>query len=125
MKQNIFKTAALAGALIAGTSSLAVAAPTMRVNVPFSFVVNGQEMASGEYSVSESDSGLVTLLGDKTSVMFLTIPAHPTAGDASALNFVSKKHHAYLTGIHVAGFADREVMLHSVREHAKLTATTE
>jgi hypothetical protein len=55
-----FSTLVLASAALAavGLATIpAVAATSTTLNVPFSFIVNGQSLPAGEYSVERDDSG--------------------------------------------------------------------
>ncbi len=111
MKLNTFKTVLIAGALSMGASvSPALAGERIHVSVPFSFTVGTTKMAAGDYNVTESENGLVTIAGDKTSAIFLTVPGD--SKDKNALSFMDNANRN-LTAIEVSGAQSREIPMHS------------
>jgi hypothetical protein len=120
MKQKMFKTLVLSGVIaISGAVLPASAAETLHVSVPFSFMVGGAKMAAGDYNITQSDNGMVTLVGAKTSVMVLTVPSDYSKGNTSALSFTS----GALTSIEVSGSVSREIPLHTGSERKAALAS--
>ena len=74
MKRNFVKWIAVAG-ILAGGSLAASAAENLRVNVPFSFVLAGLEFQAGQYTLEQSNSGVLTLQGEGHGAMAITVPA--------------------------------------------------
>ena len=117
MKRNFLKLLAAAG-IEAGGSLTASAAENLRVNVPFSFVMGGLEFQAGQYTLEESNSGVLTLQGEGHGAMAITIPAE--SGKASATNslrFVSDGHEYHLVGVQMEGETGRSVGTPTYREH--------
>jgi hypothetical protein len=88
-------------------------ASTVEVKVPFPFVVRGQTLPAGRYSVND-DGGVVQIRGEKGNhaiVYFLTIPAdgHDPAGNTPALTFRRDEHQYRLTGIWESASQGREL----------------
>lgn len=82
------------------TAPAAEAHDTLRAHVPFAFVVAGQEFAAGDYTVHESDSGIVWLQGSGKAAIVLSYPAVPTApGSAAGLLFTKSGQKEYLVGV--------------------------
>jgi hypothetical protein len=77
-------------------------------------MVGNTKMAAGDYSITESENGMVTISGAKTSAMVLTVPG-ATKGDASALSFTADAN-PVLTAIAVTGSVSREIPLHSAAD---------
>jgi hypothetical protein len=105
-----------AGALTAACMMLATGsalASTVEVKVPFPFVVRGQTLPAGWYSVND-DGGVVEMRGEKGThaiAYFLTIPAngHDPAGNTPALTFRRNEHQYLLTGIWESASQGREI----------------
>lgn len=117
---KISKNLMLLSALALGTTlaSAATAVDTLRVNVPFSFVLAGKVFPAGQYTVQESSSGVMTIMGEGKSAVALTVPASPAkAGSAPALHFTSTNSREYLVAI------DSESVTRSVPQHAYETRT--
>jgi hypothetical protein len=111
MKLRTFKTIALASALaIAGAALPASASQVLRVKVPFSFVLAGQEFSAGQYKVDQSDSGLIIVQGEGRAVAVLSIPSDLTKrSDTSSLRFAKSESRAYLVGVQVEGEGSRAI----------------
>lgn len=113
MKLNMFKTLTFASVItMTGTAALASAADRLHVSVPFSFMVGNTKMAAGDYNITQSDNGMVTIEGAKTSAMVLTVPGNLKENAASALSF-SGDANPVLKAIAVSGSVSREIPLHT------------
>lgn len=57
----------LGGAMLLGAAGTAQAQDTVRANVPFAFVVNGQEMPAGHYLIQRDDlsPSMLLIRGDE------------------------------------------------------------
>jgi hypothetical protein len=70
-------------AMVMAAAAVAQAAPATRqeVKIPFTFVINGQELPAGTYSVQQNDANDSALLiqGEGKSVYLLTAPVSRTA----------------------------------------------
>jgi len=114
MKLNMFKTTVIASAIaLSGAALSASAAERLHVNVPFSFMVGNTKMAAGDYNISQSENGMVTLSGTKTSAMVLTVPAEYAKNNGTGLSFASTDSSPVLTSIQVSGAVSREIPLHN------------
>ena len=123
MKLNMFKTIFLGSVMTLGGAVLpASAAEGLRVNVPFSFMVGTTKMPAGEYSVTQSDNGMVTLAGSKASAMVLTVPSDYTKTNTTGLAFTSSADSPVLTSIQVSGAVSREIPNHSAERKAVLAS---
>ena len=114
--KNFCKFLGLMGALALGTTmaSAASAADSIRVNVPFSFVVAGRVFPAGQYTVQQTDSGVILVQGNKTSGIALSYPAAPAKGDSvPALHFTANNGQEYLAGVDGYSTA-RGVPVHAV-----------
>lgn len=111
MKLRTFKTLAIASALgIAGAVLPVSASQILRVKVPFSFVLAGQEFSAGQYKIDQSDSGMIIVQGEGRAVAVLSIPgdlAKPS--DRSSLRFSKSESRAYLVGVQVEGENTRSI----------------
>jgi hypothetical protein len=114
MKQHMFKTILIASVMtVSGAVLPASAAEALHVKVPFSFLVGNAKMAAGDYSITQSENGMVTLSGAKTSAMVLTVPADYSKTNATGLSFTSVDANPVLTSIQVSGAISREIPLHN------------
>lgn len=122
MKQKMFKTCLVTGVMIILGAALPVsAAERLHVTVPFSFTVGGARMAAGDYAITQSENGIVTFLGAKTSAMVLSVPADYVKGNGNVISFASRASSQVLTGIQVSG-ASREIPNHSSAEQSAAVA---
>jgi len=116
MKLNTFKRLSIASVItITAAASLASAAERLRVSVPFSFMVGNTKMAAGNYSITQSENGMVTIEGAKTSAMVLTVPGEITGNTTSALSFTGDSN-PVLKAIVVSGSVSREIPLHGAAD---------
>ncbi len=68
MKKLFLQSVVALGALIAAAAMPAMAeSSTLHVTVPFTFVVNGEKFAAGDYSVSEGSESGILLIQNRTS----------------------------------------------------------
>jgi hypothetical protein len=117
MKRNFLKLVAVGGVLMGGCLS-ASAAEHLRVNVPFSFVLAGLEFQPGQYTVDESNSGVLTVIGEGHGAAVLTIPAEMSKPSTPAsLRFVTDGHSYHLVGVQMDGTESRAVNSDTYREH--------
>ncbi|HTU43606.1 MAG TPA: hypothetical protein VMF91_00990 [Bryobacteraceae bacterium] len=116
-----YNTLGAIGMLAFAAASHAAIADSMRVHVPFAFVVAGQEFAPGDYTVRQSDSGIVCVLGAGKAAMTISYPAESMAGDAPGLRFTKSEQKAYLVGIQGEALA-RAIPVHTSGQR-KLTLT--
>lgn len=97
---KLFHFLAAVGSLaFAAISPAAVLADSMRVHIPFPFVVAGQDFAPGDYVVHQSGSGVVTVQGAGKGALALSFPAASEPGLAPGLRFTRSDRKAYLVGI--------------------------
>lgn len=100
--RGLVMTSVMAGLVFAAAAAQAAPLNRQEVKVPFSFVVNGQELPAGTYSVQFDDlnAGALLLRGDKASAYVLTAPV---AGDStpsdSSLVFAKEKGRYHLAQI--------------------------
>ncbi|HEX4229486.1 MAG TPA: hypothetical protein VHZ07_12515 [Bryobacteraceae bacterium] len=111
----MFKTMLMTGAL-AVTSLVPAFAQTesMRVNVPFAFLVGTQKMAAGEYDVqSEMTNGLVILQGGGHGVAVVTSPfGSPDPNGKPNLVFEKTEDGPVLVRLQLAGEPSRALPNH-------------
>ena len=117
MKRNFFQFVAVAGVLMAGSLS-ASAAERLKVNVPFSFVLAGLEFQAGQYTVDESNSGVLIVQGEGRGAAVITIPAETSKSSTPAsLRFVTDGKEYHLVGVQMDGETNRTVDSQTYREH--------
>jgi hypothetical protein len=112
---SLIKKAGLLAAAFTLLVTGSARAATLEVKVPFPFVVHGQTLPAGRYSVRDED-GVVLLRGEKgnhTSMFILTIPAsrrdrHP-ASDSPVLTFRRHENQYRLSNIWESAMEGREV----------------
>jgi hypothetical protein len=100
--KKLSKFVGLVGAFALGTAivSAAPAGDSMRVNVPFSFVLAGKVFPAGYYTVQQSDSGMLLVSGQGTAAIALTIPGDAVkTGSLPALRFAPSNGHEYLVAV--------------------------
>jgi hypothetical protein len=98
---------------ILGLTQFAVAAAPnhfLRVNVPFSFVVAGQQFSPGIYNLREDANGVVTVQGQGKAAAVISSPESMLpAGQPSSLRFTSASSTEYLSGFAVEGQGMRAI----------------
>jgi len=100
--KNLLKITSLLGALALGTTiaSASSSGDPIRVNVPFAFVVAGKVLPAGQYTVQETDSGLILVRGEGTAAMTISLPGNLVkAGTMPALHFTANSGHEYLVEV--------------------------
>ena len=105
---------------LALSANAAETAHSMNVSVPFPFVVAGQSFDPGDYRVSESDSGVVTVQGNGKAAVVISLPEGEARGEAPSVRFTSNASREYLSGVIVDGAGIRSVPVHAFEER-KLT----
>jgi hypothetical protein len=117
---KLFKTLGLLSALAFAVS--APAAPVgngMRVHVPFTFVLAGQEFAPGDYMVSQTESGVVLVRGSDRGAFALSYPASAPPDANPGLRFTKSGEKEYLVGVQNQDLT-RSIPIH-VSDQRKLT----
>jgi hypothetical protein len=112
---KMFKTVLMTGVLAATSLVPAFAqADSMRVNVPFAFLVGTQKMAAGEYQVqSEMTNGLMILQGEGHGVAVVTSPfGSPDPNGKPNLVFEKTEDGPVLVRIQLAGEPSRALPNH-------------
>ncbi len=111
MKLKTIKTIAFASVLgIGGAALSAPASEILRVNVPFPFILAGQEFSAGQYRVDQLDSGLIIVQGEGRAAAVLSIPSGTAQRpDTSSLHFTTSDSREYLVGVQVEGEGARAI----------------
>ena len=120
---KMFKTIVMTSALAVTSLVPAFAqSDSMRVTVPFAFLVGTQKMAAGQYDVqSEMNSGVVLLQGEGHGVAVVTSPfSAADSEDKPSLIFVNSEDGPRLVRVHLAGEPTRALPAPS-QAHVKLT----
>ncbi len=84
MKNRYLRVAVSALALFAASVACAQSSGVLHVSIPFSFVVNGQKMAAGDYTVEQSgEAGLLILhcFQNRQSAIVMSAPSYERAAD--------------------------------------------
>ena len=76
---------------------------TLRVSVPFAFTAGKTNLPAGDYTVYESDAHLLTIRGEKGSVLILGTPGSEAEEDKCALSFQHTDKGYALKAVHSAG----------------------
>lgn len=112
---------AFAALAFAGSAGAAEYSHYLKVNVPFSFVVAGQQFAAGQYNIKESENGIITVQGQGKAAAVISTPSEMAKpGETSRLSFTSNESREYLSGVSVEGEVSRAVPTPNVTER-KLT----
>lgn len=102
--------AALATSAFANDSS-------MRIKVPFAFVVAGQQFAPGEYVITQNDMGVILVQGAGKGAMVISSPAAATASNhSSSLRFTNASDRLNLTTVEEGGTAARSIPVRAVEQ---------
>jgi hypothetical protein len=108
---KMFKTAATVSVFaFAGLANASSNTSFLRVNVPFGFVVGGQDLQPGEYTLYETDGGVLTVQGEGKTIAVITTPGK--GGEEvkkTSLRFTNAANHEYLVGVGVEGEGSRSV----------------
>lgn len=124
MKLFSLKTIAIGSILsLAGAALPAFAVENLHVRVPFSFMVGGTKMPAGEYTISQSENGMMTLSSQKASAMVLTVPSDYSKNNATGLSFTSADQNPVLTTVQVGGAISREIPQRSADRKANLVSS--
>jgi hypothetical protein len=118
--KTIYKFVVLLGALALGTTVACAAssAESIHVNIPFAFVLAGKVFPAGEYTVQETDTGMILVQGSGLSAVALTVPASPMKeGSTPALHFTASNGHEYLVAVDSESMR-RTVPMRSLETHA-------
>ena len=102
---KMFKTFTILGVLAsAGSAFAADNSHYLHVNVPFAFVVAGQQFTPGEYNVSQTETGVITVQGRGHAAAVISTPFEEfRPGEISGLHFTNSDSREYLTGVSVEG----------------------
>ena len=112
---------AFAGLAFAGSAEAAEYSHYLKVNVPFSFVVAGQQFAAGQYDVKEAANGIITVQGHGKAAAVISTPSEiAKPGETSRISFTSNESREYLSGVFVEGEVSRAVPMPNLTER-KLT----
>jgi hypothetical protein len=91
------------GLSVAALPALGGELQPIHVNVPFSFSAGKTVMPAGEYTVYENESHLVTLRGNKNSVLLLSTAGSEAQDAKTALGFERTASGLHLRSIRAAG----------------------
>ncbi len=112
---------AFAALALASSAGAAEYSHHLKVTVPFSFVVAGQQFAAGQYEIKESENGIITVQGQGKAAAVISTPSEiAKPGETSRLSFTSNESREYLSGVSVEGEVSRAVPTPVVTER-KLT----
>ena len=113
-----FQKISVFGALLLGAlSTAAFAHDSMRVKVPFAFVVAAQQFAAGEYVISQDNAGVILVQGAGKGAMVISTPAgSATSSRATGLRFTSSPEQMNLTTVEQEGTAARAIPVHAVEQ---------
>lgn len=75
----------------------------LHVNVPFAFTAGKTSLPAGEYTVTENQSHIVMVRGDKLAVLILSAPGNDSVDDRFALGFEHTSKGYELRTIHSMG----------------------
>lgn len=104
------------GALaLAALSPAGVAGDYMRVHVPFSFVVAGQQFAPGDYVIEQSANGVVSVLGAGKGAMVLSTPG-ALPGSNAGLRFTNTGQQLNLVSVDQGGVTTRDIPVRSIEQ---------
>lgn len=102
MTKNI-RTLLAFSIIAAAGSALPVCAAEIdpiHVNVPFEFKAGKSLLPAGEYTVSEEESGVITIKGNKGGVMVLGSFGSQSATEKASISFGKGEKGYYLKSVH-------------------------
>ena len=76
---------------------------TLHVTVPFAFTAGATNLPAGDYTVLEAESHVLTIRGNRTSAMVLSITGEEGAGDKNALTFRHTDRGYFLQTVYTGG----------------------
>lgn len=110
---KVFKTIRILGVLASAGAAYAADSHYIHADVPFAFVVAGQQFAPGAYNITETSTGVLTVQGEGKAAVVISTPLDPPkAGQSSALRFQNSNNRVYLSGVSVEGEGTRSVPVH-------------
>lgn len=120
---KMFKTVRILGVFASAGAAYAADSHYIHADVPFAFVVAGQQFAPGAYNVTETSTGVLTVQGQGKAAVVISTPLDPPkAGEPSALRFKNSNNRVYLSGVSVEGEGTRSVPVR-VSEQRNITLT--
>jgi hypothetical protein len=103
MRKQVLAVVGVCVVAVALAGSLAWAAGAISVDVPFSFIVAGKELAAGKYEISEA-TGKVLVKGSGGSVVTPILERlADTGSDQPTIVFDKVEGKSYLSEIHIPG----------------------
>ena len=78
MKTQVLRIAVIGLTLLAASAALAQAPSSVKVNVPFAFVVNNHHMPAGRYVVTPAADGILRIYDTKIADNHMFAAAHST-----------------------------------------------
>ena len=107
---KMFKTIRILGVLASAGAAYAADSHHIHANVPFAFVVAGQQFAPGAYNVTETSTGVLTVQGEGKAAVVISTPLDLSKpGDSSTLSFRNTNSRVYLSGVSIEGQGTRSV----------------
>ena len=115
---KLAKNIGVFGALALGTfSSAAFAADNMRVNVPFSFVVAGQQFAPGQYVISQNEAGVIRVQGEGKGALVISTPGSAARFEhGSSVSITNAQAQFNLTTVSQEGELARAIPVRAVEQ---------
>jgi hypothetical protein len=92
-----FSTFALGAAVV---PAFAGDSEPMRVTVPFAFMAGKTALPAGEYLVTEEDSGVITIKGDRGTAILLGIAGTEANPDKASISFERNEKGYFLKSVH-------------------------
>ena len=98
--KNIKRVAVLTLLALPACLSAASTAQSLRVHIPFAFVIAGKQFRPGDYVVQADNNGIVSVQGGGRGALTLSLPASATNTAATpALIFSKREKTEYLVGV--------------------------
>jgi hypothetical protein len=117
MRKILMRSGLGALAVIVLTSGTAAAADVLEAKVPFPFVVNGQTMPAGQYTIERSEFGSSVLLirGERGNRVAAFVGVRPTgekspSSDRPALQFKKHENEYKLSAVWESAYDGVDVM---------------